>query len=249
MEASEELVPMLDNRTEAGRKLAERLRFLTGQHPVVLGLPRGGVVTAAEVARALDAPMDVLLVGKVALPGEPELALGAVGEGAVVIANPEVVRATRTSPAAFERAVEHKREVLTARGKHYREVRELEPVAGRTVIIVDDGMATGATVRAAVHVAGARGAAEVVVAVPVASPTALRGVAGLADRAVCLQVPRHFTSVGRWYADFGPVGDDEVVALLARASFRTAGEPGATAATAAPAAPPIRRPDGGTPVH
>lgn len=199
---------VVDNRTTAGRDLAARLVDLRPEQPLVLGLPRGGVVVAAPIATALGAPLDVVLVRKIATPGRPELALGAVGEDAVVIGG------NHLDPERFARALAAEQRRLTRRALRYRAVRRAVPVRGRTVVLADDGIATGASMRAAIGVLRARGAARIVLAVPVAAPGALTVLAPLVERVECLLTPQRMGAVSRWYADFREVGDREVVRLL-----------------------------------
>lgn len=199
---------VVDNRTTAGLELAGRLADLRGDRPLVLGLPRGGVVVAAPIAAALHAPLDVVLVHKIGDPDSPELALGAVGEDAVVVGGSHI------DPETFERALETEQLRLARRAMLYRAVRPALPVTGRTVVLADDGIATGATMRAAIRILRARGAARIVLAVPVAAPEALDALAPLADRVECLIVPRRMRAVSRWYTDFREVPDSEVVRLL-----------------------------------
>jgi putative phosphoribosyl transferase len=213
-------VPFLD-RTDAGRQLAARLAgdaALTGTPVVVLGLPRGGVPVAAEVAAALGAPLDVVLVRKLGLPGRPELAMGAVGEGGVVVVNDDVVARGGVDPAAFARVRERELTELGERARRFRGDRPPVALAGRTVVVVDDGLATGATARAACAVVRAHGAGRVVLAVPVASPRAAADLADDVDVLVALEAPRGFAAVGQAYDDFRATADDEVVQLLARAA-------------------------------
>jgi putative phosphoribosyl transferase len=199
---------MLDNRTTAGLQLAGRLADLRGDLPLVLGLPRGGVVVAAPIAAALHAPLDVVLVRKIGDPDSPELALGAVGEDAVIVGG------NRLDPESFERALETEQMRLAWHAMRYREVRPALPVAGRTVVLTDDGIATGATMRAAVRILRARRAARIVLAVPVAAPDALGALAPLADRVECLIAPKRMRAISRWYTDFREVPDSEVLRLL-----------------------------------
>jgi putative phosphoribosyl transferase len=199
---------VVDNRTTAGHELAARLTDLRADRPLVLGLPRGGVLVAAPIAGALHAPLDVVLVRKIGDPGSPELALGAVGEDAVVIGG------NHLDPDVFERALETEQLRLTRRAMLYRAVRAAVPVAGRTVVVADDGIATGATMRAAIRVLRARGAARIVLAVPVAAPEALAELTPLVDRVECLLVPERMQAVSQWYADFREVDDREVLRLL-----------------------------------
>lgn len=202
------------DRTEAGRRLAERLRDEVGADAVVLGLPRGGVPVAFEVARALGCPLDVIVVRKLGAPYQPELAMGAVGEGVRVLNEP-VLRHARIDPAQLA-AVEHReRAEVRRRTEALRAGRPAVPIAGREVVIVDDGVATGSTVRAACEVARARGARRVVVAAPVAPEGTEQAMADVADRAVFLHTPARFGAVGQFYDDFGQTSEAEVVALLA----------------------------------
>ncbi|MFE0518240.1 phosphoribosyltransferase family protein [Streptomyces sp. NPDC058954] len=203
------------DRKEAGRRLARRLEYLRGQDVVVLGLPRGGVPVAHEVAHALGAPLDVLVVRKLGVPWQPELGFGAIGEGGVRVLNDDVIRETgleRDDLAVVEQA---ERAELDRRVRLYRGGRAPVPVAGRTVVIVDDGLATGATAEAACRLVSGRHAARIVLAVPVAPPAALARLRGAADRTVVLHQPRPFGSVGVWYHDFTQVTDSEVTDLLA----------------------------------
>jgi len=206
------------DRTDAGRRLAVALRHLGRRDPVVLGLPRGGVPVAYEVAQALGAPLDVIVVRKLGVPYHPELGFGAIGEGGVRIISEEIVRRTGVGEkdlVAVERAEAAE---LVRRAHAYREGRPRLPLEGRAVVVVDDGVATGATARAACQVVRAQGAAYVVLAVPVAPPDAAARLREDADEVVCLSAPVLFSAVGEWYRDFSQTSDEEVVALLARAS-------------------------------
>ncbi|MGD0321441.1 MAG: phosphoribosyltransferase [Acidimicrobiales bacterium] len=206
-------MPFVD-RADAGRQLAARLEHLRGAHPVVLALPRGGVPVAFEVARALEAPLDVIVVRKLGVPLQPELGMGAIGEGGARVLNAVVVRDAGVSSeqiAAIERT---ERAELARRVRRFRGARERLSVAGRTAIIVDDGIATGSTARAACRVARAQGASHVVLAVPVAPPESLESLRHDADEVVCVETPEYFFAIGQWYADFSQTPDDEVVALL-----------------------------------
>jgi putative phosphoribosyl transferase len=220
-------VPFTD-RIDAGHRLGSRLAgdaALTGNQVVVLGLPRGGVPVAAEVAAALGAPLDVVLVRKLGLPGRPELAMGAVGEGGVVIVNDDVVARGGVDAESFAAVRERERVELEQRARRFRGDRPPVPLAGRTAVVVDDGLATGATARAACAVVRAHGAGRVVLAVPVASPRAAADLAEDVDVLVVLESPRGFAAVGQAYDDFRATADDEVVELLGRA----AGGPGQAA--------------------
>jgi len=202
------------DRVDAGQSLAEHLAAYRGRRPVIIGLPRGGVVVAAEVARALDAELDIAIVRKVGAPGNPELAIGAAGEGDIVVRNAELLSVLGMSDAAFRRRADDALREVRERASLLRPDRRLAPVAGRVVIVVDDGLATGATAEAAVDIMRAHGAAEVVVAVPVGAPEAVARLATVADRVVCVDAPPSLGGVGAWYHDFDPVRDDEVVRVL-----------------------------------
>ncbi|WP_242513478.1 phosphoribosyltransferase [Halochromatium salexigens] len=207
-------LPLAD-RTEAGRLLAEALPDYLGRMDLlVLALPRGGVPVAAEVARALAAPLDLMLVRKLGVPGQPELAMGAIASGGAQVLNPDIIRALGISRPAIERVTESEQRELERRETAYRGTRLPPALAGRCVILVDDGLATGATMRVAVQAAAAHGPAELVVAVPVASTEAVDLVAEQADRVVELATPEPFMGVGAWYDRFSQTTDDEVRALL-----------------------------------
>ncbi|RPK44021.1 phosphoribosyltransferase family protein [Streptomyces sp. ADI93-02] len=213
---------LFTDRTDAGRQLAEALRHLERRDPVVLGLPRGGVPVAYEVARALGAPLDVIVVRKLGVPYRPELGFGAIGEGGARVISDEIVRhagVREKDLKAVERAEEAE---LLRRAQTYREGRPRLPLEGRTVVVVDDGVATGATARAACQVVRAQGASHVVLAVPVASPDVAARLREDVDEVVCLSTPHFFSAVGEWYRDFSQTSDEEVVSLLARASTGTA---------------------------
>ncbi|WP_034593130.1 phosphoribosyltransferase [Hamadaea tsunoensis] len=202
------------DRAEAGRRLADELRHLAGGRLVVLGLPRGGVPVAAEVARVLRAPLDVIVVRKLGHPDQPEYAVGALGEQGARILMPAAARVDPGRLADVERA---ERATLHNRVIALRGGRPPVPLDGRTAIIVDDGIATGATAAAACHVARVRGAERIVLAAPVAPPQAYHELAEVADELVAVLVPPHFTAVGAWYADFTPTTDAEVARALAEA--------------------------------
>jgi len=211
-----------EDRADAGRRLAALLVADPPPDPVVLGLPRGGVPVAAEVARALAAPLDVLVVRKVGVPWHEEVAMGAVGEEGAAVRNPDVVRAAGVDEQTLRAAERRERAEVERRARLFRRGRAPEPLDGRTALIVDDGIATGATVRAACAIARARGAARVVVAVPVAAPTALEelrsGPDPDADEVVCLEAPDGFMAVGMHYVDFRQTSDEEVVRILTTAA-------------------------------
>jgi len=209
---------MFRDRRHAGVLLGERVRSLALSDPVVLGLPRGGVVVAAEVARALGAPLDVLVVRKLGAPGNPELGIGAIAEGGITVLNDALIARLRVSPAEIEAVAEREQRELVRRTDAYRGGRQPLSLAGRSAVVVDDGLATGFTARAAVAAARARGAAMVVLAVPVAAPETIAEFSSLVDEVVCAEVPEFLFAVGAAYADFSQTGDDEVERLLAAAA-------------------------------
>lgn len=213
------------DRSEAGRRLAERLGYLRRANPVVVGLPRGGVPVAFEVAQALDAPLDVIVVRKLGVPFQPEVGMGAIGEDGVRIVNTDVIRRARVSEQALAAVEACERAELDRRARRFRGGRARVPLAGRTVIIVDDGIATGSTARAACQVAREHGAACLVLAVPVAPCDWSDRLQREADELVSLATPEPFIAVGRFYADFSPTSDDEVVACLERAAGHPTKEP------------------------
>ncbi|MGW0734933.1 phosphoribosyltransferase family protein [Streptomyces sp. NPDC002851] len=209
---------LFTDRVDAGQRLAEAVRHLQEEKPVVLGLPRGGVPVAFEVARALEAPLDVIVVRKLGVPYQPELGFGAIGEGGVRVLSEDIVRHAGLEPMQIA-AVEHEEErELLRRARRYRDGRSRIPIGGRTVIIVDDGIATGATASAACQVARAQGAARVVLAVPTAPPDTVHRLREAADEVVALSTPHLFSSVGEWYRDFTQTSDEEVIGLLAQAA-------------------------------
>lgn len=214
------------DRVDAGRRLAARLAPYRAADPVVLGLPRGGVPVAYEVAVALGAPLDVILVRKLGVPAQPELAMGAIGEGGVRVLDPRIMALAGVDESELEAVEARERAELERRARRFRGARPAYPLEGRTVIIVDDGIATGSTARAACRVARAHGARRVVLAVPVAPAGTEDRFAGDADEVVCLETPASFTAVGQFYADFSPTPDEEVGDLLERAAARTLEPPG-----------------------
>ncbi len=202
------------DRDDAGSKLAAHLFGLRSERPLVLGLPRGGVVVAAAVAAGLGARLDVLVVRKLGVPTQPELAMGAVGESGVVVYDEDVLSRFEVSRFARRRVEARERSELRRRLRAYRGDRPGPEVRGRTVVVVDDGIATGSTARAAVAVLRRRGAGRIVVAAPVASPDAVAKLTGTADAVICPLVPPRLGSIGDWYADFAPTDDARVVELL-----------------------------------
>ena len=226
-----------ENRRTAGAALAARLISFTGPDTVVVGLPRGGVPVASEVARRLGAPLDVLIVRKVGVPFHREVAMGAVGEDGVTVRNDEVIRHAAISEQAFARAERAERNEVERRAARFRRDRPRPSLAGATVVIVDDGIATGATALAAVQVARRHGAGRVVVATPVASPEACALLERVADDVIVLQSPEDFVAVGRWYRDFSETSDDEVERILTEHTDTAA----PAAVIASGSAPPQRR--------
>jgi putative phosphoribosyl transferase len=201
------------DRTDAGRVLAARLVHLREAEPVVVGLPRGGVPVAAEVAEALEAQLDVVLVRKIGAPDREELAVGAVGEDGVTVRNDAVLRELGLTWDDLTDQIKREREEIRRRAAMLRPGPRPD-LRDRTVILVDDGIATGATVVAALRILRDLGAGHVVLAVPVAPPDSLRALAPLADEIVCPATPRRFAAVGQWYDDFTQVPDDQVRKLL-----------------------------------
>jgi predicted phosphoribosyltransferase len=205
------------DRSAAGRALAAALASYAGRDDVVvLALPRGGVPVAFEVARALDAPLDVFVVRKLGAPGHPELAMGAIASGDVRVLNDHVVAWYHPSPEELQRITDLERRELERRERAYRGDRSRVPIAGRVAILVDDGLATGASMRAAVQAARSLGPSRVVVAVPVGAPDSCQAISEEADEVVCLMQPSSFDAVGLWYEDFTQTTDEEVRALLAQ---------------------------------
>jgi putative phosphoribosyl transferase len=203
------------DRYDAGRQLAEELAAYSGRTDLtILGLPRGGVVTAAAVAERLGAPLDFFCVRKLGVPWHPELAMGAVASGAVRVLNEDVVRQLGIRPDEIDEVSRAELAELARRETAYRGDKPPAPLAGRIVVLVDDGMATGATARAAAVAVRRLDPARVVLAVPVAPAQALRELTDVVDEIVCPLTPDPFEAVGRWYQDFRPTSDAEVRALL-----------------------------------
>ena len=231
---------MYTDRRDGGRHLADRLtQFEDNPDVLVVGLPRGGVPVAAEVAAALHAPLDVIVVRKLGVPFQPELAMGAIGEDGVRVTNDEVVRMARVSSADLATVERHERVELERRAARFRRGRPRIPLAGKVVVIVDDGVATGSTARAACEVARTEGAAQVVLAVPVA-PTDWTGrLSGVADLFVAAETHADFRAVGQFYRDFTQTSDDRVVQLLDEAAARMAATGRSDADTAAAGDEPV----------
>jgi putative phosphoribosyl transferase len=205
------------DRSDAGRRLAAALKKYQGAAgTIVLALPRGGVPVGYEVATALDLPLDVLIVRKLGLPSQPELAMGAVASGGATVLNEDVLRYLPEGDDAVERVKARELVELSRREQLYRGRRPPLSLRGMTGIVVDDGLATGATMEAAVRALRSLAAGRVVVAVPVASSEARERIAAVADEVVCLQTPEYFSAVGQWYERFDQTEDEEVRELLAR---------------------------------
>lgn len=229
---------MFVNRVDAGRRLAGKLQHLRGEDVVVVGLPRGGVPVAEEVANALDAPLDAIIVRKLGVPFQPELGMGAIGEDGVRVVNAEVMRLARVTDDELATVEQRERAELDRRALRYRAGRPRLTLAGHTVIVVDDGIATGSTARAACQVARAEGARRVVLAVPVAPRDWTDRIDGDADECVCVETPEWFMGIGQFYRDFSQTSDDEVIACLDRRAHAGAAAEARSAAVAGD--PPAR---------
>jgi putative phosphoribosyl transferase len=213
------------NRTEAGRQLADKLeKYAWLGDVIVLGLPRGGVPVAYEVAKRLRAPLDVFIVRKLGVPGFEELAAGAIASGGVRVFNQDVVRAIPHAEEAIEAVTARETAELERREQIYRVGRAAPELRDRIAILVDDGLATGATMRAAVKALRERGAAKIVVAVPVGPPDTCHEIEQLADETICLSAPPFFQAVGQYYEDFSQTTDDDVRDLLTSAAQEISGE-------------------------
>jgi putative phosphoribosyl transferase len=206
------------DRADAGHKLAKALATYREQQPVVLALPRGGVLVAAEVAWALHAPLDLILVCKIGVPIQPELAMGAVVDGGapIIVRNEDVIQLAGIDEREFKAICDSELAEIERRRQRYLGSRARANIAGRTAIVIDDGVATGATTRAALRATRLRGPKKLVLAVPVASTDALAALRGDADEVVCLEDYEFFGAIGAYYADFSQIGDEEVIKLLQR---------------------------------
>jgi putative phosphoribosyl transferase len=220
---------MFSNRIEAGRRLAAELGRFKDEHPVVLALPRGGVPVGVEIARALNAPLDLVLVRKIGAPFQPELAIGAVVDGSrpETVINREIVEAFEIPESYLSEESARQLAEIERRRQRYLAGRERAEIAGHTAIVVDDGIATGATMLAALHATRRAGPKRLVLAVPVAPPDTIERLRAEVDEVVCLEMPRFFGAIGAFYRDFHQLGDDDVIRLLeeahaARASSQNA---------------------------
>lgn len=220
-------MPFID-RTDAGRQLAKALARYKAQRPVVLALPRGGVPVAAEVAAVLDAPLDLILVRKIGVPFQPELAMGAVVDGGkpVIVRNEDVISLTGVSEQEFNATCDRQLAEIERRRKLYLGDRPHPQIAGRTVIVVDDGIATGATTRAALRAIRMRKPSKLVLAVPVAPTESLKELRDEADEIICLEDYEDFGAIGLFYSDFAQVSDTEVIEILARHQIKSQAIPG-----------------------
>jgi Predicted phosphoribosyltransferases len=216
------MMPFID-RTDAGRQLAKALARYKAQRPLVLALPRGGVPVAAEVATVLDAPLDLILVRKIGVPFQPELAMGAVVDGGkpVIVRNEDVISLTGVSEQEFNATCDQQLAEIERRRKLYLGDRPHPQIAGRTVIVVDDGIATGATTRAALQATRMRKPSKLVLAIPVAPTATLKDLRGEADDIVCLEDYENFGAIGLFYSDFRQVSDTEVIEILARHQIKS----------------------------
>jgi predicted phosphoribosyltransferase len=210
-------MPFAD-RADAGRRLAKALAKYKAQRPIVFALPRGGVPVAAEVAASLEAPLDLILVRKIGVPIQPELAMGAVVDGGkpITVRNEDVIRMVGISESEFQIACERELAEIERRRRRYLGDRPHPEVAGRVAIVIDDGIATGATIRAALRATRMRNPKTLVLAVPVAPTSTLEELRGEADKVVCLEDYEPFGAIGAFYGDFRQVSDEEVIEILAR---------------------------------
>lgn len=220
-------MPFVD-RKDAGQQLAKALAHYKDKQPVVLALPRGGVPVAAEIAAALDAPLDLILVRKIGAPFQPELAMGAVVDGMkpITVRNEEVITLSGVSESEFNAVRDQELAEIERRRKRYLGDRPHPQIAGRTVIVVDDGIATGATTRAALRATRMRKPGKLVLAVPVAPTDSLKELRGEADEFVCLEDYEEFGAIGLFYSDFRQVSDSEVIEMLARHPVKSQAVPG-----------------------
>jgi putative phosphoribosyl transferase len=218
-----QVVPIFRDRSEAGKALSEQLRyFVRDQDPLILGLPRGGVPVACEAARTLQVELDVFLVRKLGLPSQEELAIGAIASGDVRVLNEALVSELQLSPGLIDQITLREKQELERREKLYRQGRTATPIRDRTVILIDDGLATGSSMKAASKALQAQAPKRIIVAVPVAAIQTVDELRLNVDQVVCAYTPEPFMAVGVWYEDFSQVDDDEVIRLLAQAEQETA---------------------------
>ena len=210
------------NRSDAGRKLAKALAGYKEQQPVILALPRGGVTVAAEVAAVLNAPLDLILVRKVGVPFQPELAMGAVVDGGapIIVRNEDVIRLADIDESEFKQICDSELAEIERRRQRYLGSRQRADVSGRTAIVVDDGIATGATTRAALRATRIRNPEKLVLAVPVAPTDTVAELRSEADEVICLEDHEFFGAIGTYYADFSQVSDETVIDILKRFPFQ-----------------------------
>jgi len=222
-----EVMMLFRDRSDAGHRLAAVLQHYRHQRPVVLALPRGGLPVAAEVSAALDAPLDLVIARKIGVPFQPELAMGALAEEGAPVRNDDVIRLAGITDAEFMAVCDRERAEIRRRRRRYLGDHAPLPVADRTAIVIDDGIATGATMRAALLSVRARKPKKIVLAVPVAPADTVEGLRDAADEVVCLETPEVFHGIGMFYGDFRQVEDQEVVDILAREHRKgsAAGEP------------------------
>lgn len=213
------------DREEAGRLLAERLREYAGEAPVVLALPRGGVAVGYEIARALDAPLDVMMVRKLGVPWHPELGMGAIAEGGAVYLNRDVLAEAELDPEELQRVIDEEARELERRVQRYRGGRPPPELKGRTVILVDDGLATGGTARAAIRALRDFGVGRIILALPVAASQTAELLRPEVDALVAVQEPSNLWAIGNWYEDFHQMTDEEVLVLLDQAHRSTGVSP------------------------
>lgn len=203
------------NRIDAGQQLAERLLDLRDQaNTIVLALPRGGVPVAAEVARAINAPLDVLLVRKIGVPGREELAMGAIASGGHIVLDHDLIHDLAVPEHAVQQTIERETEVLHQREQLYRGDRPLPDLRDQTVVIIDDGLATGSTMLVAIRAVKQQQPAQIIVGVPVGAPETVKRIAQEVDRVECVSAPAIFRAVGQWFRDFRPTSDEDVIQAL-----------------------------------
>ncbi len=210
----------LANRKEAGVLLASKLtHYANSQDVLVLGLPRGGVPVAFEIAKALNLPLDIFLVRKLGAPRRKELAIGAIAMGGIIVMNQDILEWLKIKQSAIESIIHHEKQELQRRDRAYRGNRPFPEIENRTIIIVDDGIATGATLRVAITALKQQNPKSIVIAIPVAPPSILREFQDLVNEIICLKQPKSLSSISLWYQDFSQTTDEEVCQLLNIANF------------------------------